>query len=414
MKSKFSMKENKCRLCFSKNIEKILDLGVQPLANSLEKKKNTKQKKFPLIIFFCKNCKAVQLTETVNPNILFKEYFWTTSTSSAAKKFSKNFYKEIISLKNKKKPLIVEIASNDGTYLEPFKKEGYKVIGIDPAKNICEIANKKKILTINSFFDLKVSNIIQKKYGKGDILFARNVIAHVKNIHELIDAAYNLISKDGIFAVEFHYAKKILDDLQYDSIYHEHLFYYSIQSLKKLFKTHKFNLFDGFKSPISGGALVLIFSKEKKEKTKRFQKLEKIEIKEKVNTINKWKSFSKKVKDHSFKFKKEIEKINYKHGKILAYGASARSSTFLNYTKIGQDYLKFIVDKNPLKNNLYTPGTKIKIIDSKIFLKNIKKFKIILILAWNFKDEILKEFHKHGFSGKVILPFPKKIKAKFL
>ena len=109
-----------------------------------------------------------------------------------------------------------------------------------------------------------------------------------------------------------------------------------------------------------------------------------------------------------------MEKINHKHGKIVAYGASARSSTFLNYTKIGQNYLKFIVDKNPLKNNLYTPGTKTKIIDSKIFLKNIKKFKIILILAWNFKDEILKEFHKHGFSGKVILSFPKKIRTKFL
>ncbi len=414
MKTKFSIKENKCRLCFSEDIEKILDLGTQPLANSLVKIKNAKQKKFPLIIFFCKKCKAAQLTETIDPNFLFKEYFWTTSTSSAAKKFSKNFYKKLINLKNKKKPLVVEIASNDGTFLEPFKNNGHKVVGIDPAKNICNIANKKKIPTINSFFNLKISNIIQKNYGEADILFARNVIAHVKNIHELINAAYNLISKDGIFAVEFHYAKKILDDLQYDSIYHEHLFYFSIQSLKKLFKTHRFNLFDGFKSPISGGAMVLIFSKKKVKKTKRFQILEKIEIKEKVNTIDKWKKFSNKVEKHSLEFKKEIEKINFKNGKIVAYGASARSSTFLNYTKIGQDFIYLIGDKNPLKNNLYTPGTKIKIICSKFFLKEIKKYKIILLLAWNFKDEILKEFHKHGFSGKVILPLPKKIKNKFL
>ena len=120
--------------------------------------------------------------------------------------------------------------------MEPFKKAGNRVVGIDPAKNICEIANKKKIPTINSFFDLKTSNSIKKKYGEGDILFARNVIAHVKNIHELIDAAYNLISKNGIFAVEFHYAKKILTDLQYDSIYHEHLFYYTIKSLENYLK----------------------------------------------------------------------------------------------------------------------------------------------------------------------------------
>ena len=414
MKFKFSTKEKKCRLCFSKKTEKILDLGIQPLANNLVKNKNTKLKKFPLIIFFCNNCKAVQLSETVDPNILFRKYFWTTSTSSTAKKFSLKFYKEIISLKNKKNPLIVEIASNDGTFLIPFKEKGYEIVGIDPAKNISKIANKKKIPTINSFFDLKTSNIVKNTYREGDIIFARNVIAHVKNIHELINATSNLISENGIFAVEFHYAKKILDDLQYDSIYHEHIFYYSIKSLKNLFKKHKFNLFDGFKSPISGGALVLIFSKENKEKTKRLFELEKEEIDNKINTLNKWKKFSKKVQNHSNQFRKEVEKMNLKYGKIVAYGASARSSTILNFAGLGEDQLEFIVDNNPLKNNLYTPGTKIKIINSKRFIKKIKSFKVILLLAWNFKNEILKELKKNRFVGKVILPLPRKITNKSL
>jgi len=414
MKLKFSTKEKKCRLCFSKKIEKILDLGNQPLANNLVKEKNIKQKKFPLKIFFCKVCKAVQLSETVNPNILFKKYFWTTSTSSTAKKFSIKFYKEIIDLKNNEKPLVVEIASNDGTFLVPFQNKGYEVIGVDPAKNISKIANKKKIPTINSFFDLKTSNIIKNNYRKADIIFARNVIAHVKNIHELIKASSNLISKNGIFAVEFHYAKKILDDLQYDSIYHEHLYYYSIKSLNNLFKKHSFKLFDAFESPISGGALVLIFSKEIKKKTKRLQKLEKVEMNSKVNTLNKWKKFSKEVQDHSNKFKKEIERMNNKYGKIVAYGASARSSTILNYARLGNNQLEFIADKNPLKNNLFTPGTKIKIVNSKRFLQKLRNYKIILLLAWNFKDEILKDLKKNRFKGKVILPLPKKIITKSL
>ena len=296
----------------------------------------------------------------------------------------------------------------------PFKERGYEVVGIDPAKNICQIANKKKIRTINSFFDLKTSNIIKNTHREGDIIFARNVIAHVKDIHELINATSNLISQNGIFAVEFHYAKKILDDLQYDSIYHEHIFYYSIKSLKNLFRNHKFNLFDAFKSPISGGALVLIFSKENKKKTKRLLKLEKEEINKRINTLGKWKKFSKEVQDHSVEFGREVKKMNLKYGKIVAYGASARSSTILNFAGLGEDQLEFIVDKNPLKNNLFTPGTKIKIINSKRFKKKIKNYKVILLLAWNFKEEIIKELKKNRFVGKVILPLPKKIMTKLL
>ncbi len=413
MKQNLSINESKCRICFSKNISQILDLGNQPLANNLIKNVKIKEKKFPLKIFFCNKCKAVQLSETINPKILFDNYFWTTSTSSTARNFSEKFYKKIMKIVQIKNPLIVEIASNDGTYLKPFKRQN-RVIGIDPARNICKIANKQGIPTINSFFNLKTSKLIKRKYGQGNIIFARNVVAHVKNIHELIRSALNLISKDGIFAVEFHYAKKILEDLQYDSIYHEHIFYFSIESIKFLFKKHGFHLFDGFKSPISGGALVLIFGKNKKKISERLKLLEKNEKKSKVNSFATWKIFSKKVVKHSEIFRKTIEKIYNKNGKFPGYGASARSSTILNFAKISNDQLSFIVDKNPLKNNLYTPGSKIKIVNNTIFSKKIKKFDHILLLAWNFRKEILDEFRKKKYIGKIVLPLPKKTIIKNL
>ena len=202
MPSKLSSREKKCRLCFSKKIKQVLDLGSQPLANNLIKNKNKKEKKFPLKVFFCNSCNAAQLSETINPRILFNNYFWITSTSSTANRFSHKFYSKIINLTKIKKLFVVEIASNDVTFLLPFKNNKCRVVGVDPARNICKIANRHKIPTINSFFDKKTSNLIKKKYGKSNIIFARNVIAHVKNIHNLVEASYNLITDDGIFAVE--------------------------------------------------------------------------------------------------------------------------------------------------------------------------------------------------------------------
>jgi SAM-dependent methyltransferase len=409
MKTKISIKENKCRLCFSKNIKIFLDLGSQPFANNLKKKTNEKEIKVPLKVFFCKDCKTVQLTETVNPKLLFSKYVWQTSTSSSARNFSKTFYKEVSKRMFEKKGLVVEIASNDGTYLMPFSKnKKFNVIGVDPAKNINKIA-KKKFRIIDDFFGKKVTNQIINSNGKANLIFARNVLAHVKSIHEIVESIHQLLTDNGVAAIEFHYAKEIIDGNQYDSIYHEHLFYFSIKSLRDFFLRKKLYLFDAFKSPISGGAIVLMFSKNKKNLSKNLNNLIKEEKFCKINALSSWIKFASNVKAHAKKLNTHL--LNYnKNLKIMGYGASARSSTLLNYINISNKTIHQIIDRNPIKENKYTPGTNIKIVNYEDNKHLITEMKTLFLLSWNFSKEIIKDLKKDGIKCKVIQPLPKKIK----
>ena len=399
---------DKCRLCFSKKILPFFNLGKHQPSNSLKNKRNDKIPAIPLELTFCKTCKVVQLSATASPEMLFRKYVWVTGTSDGAKDYSHIFYSRLIKkTKNKKKLFICEIASNDGTFLQKFKKKGHEVLGVDPAKNIARVANKAGINTIPNFFDKKLSKEINQKLGKADVIFARNVIPHVESIHAIAEGINDLISKDGTVAIEFHYSKKILDELHYDSIYHEHLFYFSIKTLTNFFKNYKLFPFDFDSSQISGGSLVIYFSKQKKKISNKLLNLIKLKNKKKINNLKTWKKFSTDSNKHSQKLLSLIKKISKKNA-IIGYGASARSSTLLNYSKINNHYLDFIIDKNSLKNNKFTAGTNIKIYLPRVVKNKIKNYKFCILLAWNFKEEVIKELKKMKFVGKVIIPLPKK------
>lgn len=394
-----------CRLCNSRSLVKIIDLKNQPPANSLHKK-NDKIKKFPLIVLFCKKCKTAQLSISLDPKYLFRKYFWVTATSSTAKKHSLYFFKKLSKYLNKNSN-VIEIASNDGTFLKPFVKKGHSVLGIDPATNIAKIANSNGINTIPDFFNYNLSKKIKKKYKNNRIIFARNVIPHVSNINSVVKGISNLSEMKTIVAIEFHYSKDILTDLQYDSIYHEHIFYFTIKTISNLFKKYGLNAFDVFKSPISGGSLVLLFSKNKIKKTKLLQKFEFDEKKLNINLLQKWKKFGKNSVNHAIKFEKEVIKNLSKKNKIFGYGASARSSTLLNFCNLNSSKIEFIIDQNSLKHNLYTPGTNIPIYSFKKAQKKIRD-KTMVLLAWNFKNEIINYMKNKKFKNKIIIPFNKK------
>ncbi len=397
------MKKN-CKICKKKKLIKILDLGNQPPANALHNNKSG-QKKFPLIFIFCKNCKTLQLSHAINPKDLFRNYLWVTKTSKTANLHAKIFYKKVSKLINSKSN-ILEIASNDGTFLREFKKKNHDVLGVDPAKNLAKIANQTGIKTIPHFFS---DTLVRTKLNKSkyNLIFARNVIPHVKNIHSVVKGISKLSDKNTKIVIEFHYLRDIFRDLQYDSIYHEHLFYFSIYTISNLFIKYGLYPNDYFDSPISGGSVVLIFSKTKKKKSKKLKDLEKKEKSTGINNLNKWLSFAEKAKKHKIQYLKILKK-KYSNQKIFGYGASARSSTFINYLKLNFEDIEFIIDNNKLKHNLYTPGSNIKILSLKNGLKKIKN-KSLVILAWNFKKEILNSLKNHRMKiNKIIVPFSKK------
>ena len=395
----------KCRISNSTKLTKILDLGVQPLANSLKKKQFEYEDNYPLSISFCEDSSLLQLNETIKKEILFDSYVWVTSTSSTAKKYAKVFYENVnkeIKL-DKSNDLIIEIASNDGTFLKPFIINGYKkVIGVEPAKNISEVANKNKVKTINNYWSEDCSESLLKKYGSAKLVIARNVIPHVSELNSVMSGVEKILSADGMGIFEIHDANVIFKELHYDSIYHEHLCFFTLKSVSFLLK--KFNLypFEIKKSPISGGSFVIYFSKIQKISTKNMELAITRENISKVNQIESWKQFALKAHEHRIKMKKILK--NYSDKKIIGFGSSARSQTFLNYCNFSEKNIDLIIDNNTMKQNLYSPGTNIKIVDFDTGLNS--KPDVIFILAWNFKDEIISQCKSAGYTGEFIVPFP--------
>ena len=409
MNSKFELIKE-CRISNSKNLTKVLDLGIQPLANSLKKKQFDSEEKYPLTLSFCEQSSLLQLNETIKKEILFDSYVWVTSTSLTAKNYSETFYSDIrqrIKL-DQDNDLVVEIASNDGTFLKPFVSNGFKkVIGVDPAANISEIANKNNIKTINKYWNKEFADIFLKQYGVAKLIIARNVIPHVSELNSVISGVESILDDDGVGVFEIHDANIIYNELHYDSVYHEHLCYFTLKSITYLL--NKFNLypFEIKMSPISGGSFVVFFSKKKQPQSKQIELKIANEEKTQINELNSWIKFAERVENH----KKEIKNLlsAYSEKKIIGFGSSARSQTFLNYCGFDQNNLEQIIDNNSLKQNLYSPGTNIKIVDFENGIKS--KPDVIFVLAWNFKDEIIKECKLAGYKGDFIIPFPLKPKV---
>ena len=391
-----------CRICKSKDIVTFMDLTDQPPANSLRAEITQILPNVPLQLVHCAKCSTVQLSATVDPEYLFSHYVWVTGTSKTAHEYSKYFSSNVLDRSKIENPFVVEIASNDGTFLKDFALKNCKVLGVDPAKNIAEIATQAGVPTMAEFFNLNTAKIIREKNGNADVVFARNVIPHVKEVHSIIEGIAELLKDDGLGAIEFHYSQIILDELHYDSVYHEHLFFYSLQSMIYLLNLYGLKPFDLTNSPISGGSLVIYFSKNDALQ---------VEKDNKTNELQTWKNFANACEKHAKELKEIVQEYKTK-GSVIGYGASARSSTMLNYAGLNNSVIDCIIDKNPLKHGRYTPGTNIPIISFEYGKKRFDNCGSILLLAWNFEKEITEELRASGYKGSIIVPLPNIIRIK--
>ena len=375
-----------CRCCGSKNLKRILSLGFQPLANNLIKNKKSKFDKYPLELNFCSDCYNVQLSVSVDPKKMFTNYYYLSSTSKsfrshfehAAKKYVKEF-------KLNKQSQIIDIGSNDGVGLSPFKELGIKnLLGIEPAKNLCKISNKKGIKTLNDFLNFKS---LKKIKNKADLILASNVFAHSDDLKEMGECILKLLSKNGTAIIEVQYLLRTLKDLTFDNIYHEHYNYWSLTSIKNFFDNLGGKIYKAEEINTHGGSLRVYVSKNLNKKLdKSVTKLLRIEQNYGIKKFSTYKVFANKILKIKKNVLNNIKNLKNETNSIIGYGAPAKATTALNFFGISEE-IDFIIEDNKLKHNKYVPGVNIPIY-SKDKIKNNKS--PILVLAWNFFREIKK------------------------
>ncbi len=375
-----------CRCCGNTKLKRVVSLGYQPLANNLLTKKNENVDLYPLEMNFCEKCFNCQLSVSVDPKKMFSNYLYTSSTSKlfrshfvdAASKYIKQF-----KLKPKKS-YIIDIGSNDGVALKPFKDKKFKnILGIEPAKNLAKIANKNKIKTFNGFLNKK--NI--KKIKKGaDVLLASNVFAHSDELREMAECMSKLINKKGVIIIEVQYLLNTLKDLTFDNIYHEHYNYWSLTSLKNFFSSTDLSIFDAEKIDTHGGSIRVYIDKKKRKVQNNVNKLLKEEDDFGIKNYRTYEKFGNKVYEIRKNVLKNLENLKKDKKTIIGYGAPAKATTALNFYGITSQ-IDFIVEDNSLKHNKYIPGVKIPIKSKK---KIQTKNNNMLVLAWNFYEDIKK------------------------
>ena len=401
-----------CRLCGNKGIFRVFDLGYTPLANSYSNKNvSNKLKKYPLSLNLCNGCGHLQLSHSVKPEKMFSNYLYKTNTSYKNFLHFKNYANKIKKKFSRKGDKILDIASNDGTFLNFFNKKKFFRVGIDPAKNLKKLTTNRGIIQIDDFFTEKTSFKIKKKYQKFDIITANHVCAHVENLNDFFRGVKNLLKDDGIFIFEVSYRGSVLKKNTFDTIYHEHLDYHALFPISKFIKKFNFKLFDFEINEAQGGSLRVYVSKNLRIRNQK--KINNQLIKEKkiykLFNINTYKIFREKINNCKVQLQRILKDFDKKNYNIAGYGAAAKTTTLLNYFNLNKHKtIKFIFDDNKLKQGLYLPGTQIKILDPRyLFRRNLD---ILIIFAWNYSDIIIKNIKKKlkkKKSLKFLVPFPK-------
>lgn len=404
------MKLERCRICKNEKLKKILDLGEMPLANAFldENKLSQKEISYPLRVVWCESCGLLQIDEIVSPEILFRNYIYVSGTSKALRKHFESLATEVVNnFKLNSESLVVDIGSNDGTLLKEFKKYGIKVLGVEPAVNIAKIAEENGVKTISNFFSADIAKKIIRENGKAEAITATNVVAHTNDLDGLLKGVSYLLKDDGVFVIEVPYLVDLLENIEFDTIYHEHLSYFAVRPLKIFFDERDFKIINIERVKIHGGTIRIFVSKKKSgyDINENVNRLISLEIKRGLNEVTAYRKFAGLVEKLKEDLVGLLQKIKSENKKVIGYGAAAKGNTLLNYYNIGPELIEFIADLSPMKQNKFTPGTNIPVYSPEQIYKTKPDY--MLILAWNFADEIMKQQSKFKeIGGKFIVPVP--------
>jgi 2-polyprenyl-3-methyl-5-hydroxy-6-metoxy-1,4-benzoquinol methylase len=400
-----------CRFCNESLTNIFADLGTSPLSNAFLTKEmlSNLEKIYPLCAYVCDNCFLVQLPEFEKPENIFEDYVYFSSYSSTWLHHAENYVNMMIErFSFNERSQIIEIASNDGYLLQFFKKKNIPILGIEPAVNVAKVAKEKGIPTLTKFFSVNTANELKKESKLADLIIGNNVLAHVPDLNNFVKGLKILLKPTGIITLEFPHILQLIQKNQFDTIYHEHFSYFSLLTAQKIFSFHGLTIFDAEEIPTHGGSLRIYLKHSESENISINQKVDILLKKEKqfgLENISTYKNFTKKVKKIKEKLQEFFITAKKSGKKIVCYGAAAKGNTMLNYCKIGNEFIDYVVDQNPHKQKLFLPGTHIPIKSPDEIQKTKPDY--VVIIPWNLKEEIMEQMkYIRDWGGKFMIPIP--------